>query len=453
MADRTRLAAAGFFLALTLAIVPALLPVRFAGAAVTPPAEAIRPLVQLRGGSLAAPAESQPELLPEGVLQAAIAQTAPSSHSVAPGETLWKISSDAGITVETLASANHLLLGATLHPGQVLMIPSFDPAVARAPQGTHEVAAGETLWGISRASGVPVEALAAANHLPLEGVLHLGQRLVMPAPDRTAPWFFTPPARNGDHALFRRLGVQARPVFPSVAVEARLLEQPSEGLITSRFGWRTHPIFGTREFHTGLDIANHIGTPIRAAESGVVRFVGWMGGYGRLIVVAHANGLETSYSHLSSMLVALGQKVVRGDILGRMGNTGWSTGPHLLFEVRRNGVPIDPIPFLRERGGLLAQAADPVPSPVRQAAGPSVRPAGPPPPKSAAVSSKPAAASSKPAEVSPKPEAVSPPAGSTGPARPDEPAAAPPLSKEHRVVTDVVTETRPAPPATPSAPH
>src|SRR5262249_59598912 len=130
-----------------------------------------------------------------------------------------------------------------------------------------------------------------------------------------------------------------------------------------------------REFHTGLDIANRIGTPIRAAESGMVRFVGWMGGYGRLIVVAHANGFETSYSHLSSMLVALGQRVMRGDLLGRMGNSGWSTGPHLFFEVRRNGVPLDPLPFLGGQRGLLVHAADPDAATVRPAVRPSLPPA------------------------------------------------------------------------------
>ena len=439
MADRTRLAAAGFFLALTLAAVPALLPVRYAGAAITPHAETVRPLVELRGGSLAAPPESEQEWPPEGVWQVALSELAPRSHGVAPGETLWKISSDAGITVEALAAANHLLLGGTLHPGQVLTIPPSDPATARAPQATHDVAAGETLWRISRASGVRVEALAAANHLQLDGVLRLGQRLVLPAPDRAAAWL-SAPARNSDHILFRRPGVQDRPAPPPVYVEARLLEQPSEGLITSGFGWRIHPIFGTREFHTGLDIANHIGTPIRAAESGIVRFVGWMGGYGRLIVVAHGNGLETSYSHLSSMLVAIGQRVVRGDLLGRMGNTGWSTGPHLLFEVRRHGVPIDPMQFLRERGESLAWAANST-STVRRATGPSARPTAP-------SSSKPAAASSKPAAVSPKP---APAAGSTAPGSADDPAAAP--NEEHRVAgTDVVTDASPAPPSVLPAP-
>jgi murein DD-endopeptidase MepM/ murein hydrolase activator NlpD len=406
MADRTRLAAAGLFLALALAAVPALLPVRLAGVGIIHRAEAVRPLVHLRRGPLTAPLASQPELVPEGVLQVAISQVAPRSHTVAPGETLWRISSDTGISVQALAAANHLTLGTTLHPGQVLTVPPLDPASPQPPQLTHEVEAGETLWGISRASGVRVEALAAGNHLSLDAVLHPGQTLVIPAQEDAGPSLSIALARTR-HRVPAGTGAQVASAFRSLAADVRSLAQPTEGLITSRFGWRTHPIFGTREFHTGLDIANRIGTPIRAAESGVVRFVGWMSGYGRLIIVAHANGLETSYSHLSSMLVALGQRVVRGDVLGHMGNTGWSTGSHLLFEVRRNGVPLDPIPFLQGRSGTLVQAADLEVATAR----PTHRPAVPP-------STKPAPASGGP-------------------------AAAPPSSTEHPVVTELVTQTLP----------
>ncbi|TMJ09604.1 MAG: M23 family metallopeptidase, partial [Bacillati bacterium ANGP1] len=127
--------------------------------------------------------------------------------------------------------------------------------------------------------------------------------------------------------------------------------RPSEGRITSRFGWRIHPIFGTREFHTGIDIANRSGTPVLAVEDGIVRFAGWKGGYGRLIIVAHPNGLETGYAHLSAILVTVGQQVAKGQVVGRMGTTGWSTGPHLFFEVRRNGIALDPTFFLEGATG------------------------------------------------------------------------------------------------------
>jgi len=119
------------------------------------------------------------------------------------------------------------------------------------------------------------------------------------------------------------------------------------GIVTSRFGWRIHPIFGGREFHTGMDIATRWGSPVIAARGGVVRFVGWKSGYGRIVIVDHGDGMETAYSHLSAAVVNPGQRVEQGQAIGRIGSTGWSTGPHLLFEVRRNGVAVDPARYLR----------------------------------------------------------------------------------------------------------
>lgn len=124
------------------------------------------------------------------------------------------------------------------------------------------------------------------------------------------------------------------------------LAWPSRGAVTSPFGWRTHPIFGTREFHTGLDIAGQLGAPVVAAYPGIVRFVGWKSGYGQLVIVDHGGGLETAYSHLSAWTVQSGIRVAQGQEIGRIGSTGWSTGPHLLFEVFENGVPQDPTGYL-----------------------------------------------------------------------------------------------------------
>jgi murein DD-endopeptidase MepM/ murein hydrolase activator NlpD len=119
---------------------------------------------------------------------------------------------------------------------------------------------------------------------------------------------------------------------------------PLRGAFTSRFGLRTHPLFGRRHFHTGVDIAAPRGTPVRAAMEGTVLFAGWYGGYGKLVVLDHGNGLSTLYGHLSAILVGAGTRVNRGDIIGRVGSTGYSTGPHLHYEVRQNGRPIDPLP-------------------------------------------------------------------------------------------------------------
>ncbi len=122
-----------------------------------------------------------------------------------------------------------------------------------------------------------------------------------------------------------------------------LLVWPVSGRISSGYGWRIHPIFGTREFHTGIDIAAPWGTPIEAAADGTVLFTGWMRGYGMLVILDHGNGLSTTYSHLSSYSVHVGQRVKRGQVIARIGSTGWSTGPHLFFEVRENGRPVNPL--------------------------------------------------------------------------------------------------------------
>ncbi len=121
---------------------------------------------------------------------------------------------------------------------------------------------------------------------------------------------------------------------------------PLVGRLSSGFGPRVHPIFGTRRMHTGLDIGATPGEPIYAAKAGVVIFAGWRGGYGNAVVVDHGDGFSTLYAHQSQIGVSAGQQVVMGDVVGYVGSTGWSTGPHLHFELRLNGSPIDPLPYL-----------------------------------------------------------------------------------------------------------
>jgi murein DD-endopeptidase MepM/ murein hydrolase activator NlpD len=122
---------------------------------------------------------------------------------------------------------------------------------------------------------------------------------------------------------------------------------PAVGPITSPFGWRIHPIFGTRELHTGIDIGAPDGSTVSAAAAGTVEFAGTMTGYGNVLVIDHGGGLATLYGHLSFYSVAVGQVVARGEPIGNVGCTGYCTGPHLHFEVRLSGTPVDPMPFLQ----------------------------------------------------------------------------------------------------------
>lgn len=124
------------------------------------------------------------------------------------------------------------------------------------------------------------------------------------------------------------------------------LSWPIYGEITSPFGWRVHPIWGTQIFHAGIDIACDYGDPIRAADGGVVIYAGWMGGYGNAVMIDHGGGLVTLYGHNTSLNVSEGESVSKGQVIAQAGSTGDSTGPHCHFEVRVHGEVTQPLDYL-----------------------------------------------------------------------------------------------------------
>lgn len=121
---------------------------------------------------------------------------------------------------------------------------------------------------------------------------------------------------------------------------------PTNGWISSRYGYRISPFTGRRVFHEGLDVASRVGAPIRATAAGTVIFSGRKNGYGKVVIINHGFGYMTKYAHNSNNLVSVGQKVMKGDRIAQVGNSGRSTGPHVHYEVLVNGVPVNPLKFI-----------------------------------------------------------------------------------------------------------
>ena len=122
-----------------------------------------------------------------------------------------------------------------------------------------------------------------------------------------------------------------------------------EWCLNAPFGWRDSPLSGTLEFHSGADLSGKEGTPIHAAFSGQVTEAGFHESYGNYLILDHANGFTTLYAHCSRLLVRMGDRVKKGQLIGKIGATGAATGPHLHFELRLNGVCLDPLPALEQR--------------------------------------------------------------------------------------------------------
>ncbi len=283
-------------------------------------------------------------------LAAADAMTVPLTSNeafivVQAGQTLWAIAEQHKVTVEALQAANDVSQAPLLAIGQRLVIPGHAEAAvlpfpSSAPPAPGAIAShpghpisrvvgdGETLWDIAQAYGVSVDAIVEANALPNGNLIFPGERLVIPI-----------------HTVGVSGGIVPRPRRPSVSL-ASVFVWPARGRVTSGFGFRRHPVFGTQEMHTGIDIGAPLGTPVVSARAGTVIAADWEGGYGKLVRVDHGDGLTTSYSHLSQIAVRVGQRLYPGDLIGYVGNTGFSTGPHLLFEIRVHGRPLDPLKYL-----------------------------------------------------------------------------------------------------------
>lgn len=293
----------------------------FGGTAVAPPEPDFTAVVA--GGS----AISQPILFP-GARWGSSARTREVDYTVEPGDSLSAIAYQFGISVSTVMWANSLSLNSIIRPGDVLKIPPTDGVI-------HVVKKGETLKKIAARYQAKVETVIAFNHLADDGSdLRSGERLMIPGGVQPPPRVIVPPG--------------ARPAATRLAVPARSRATPSlAGFIWPSAATIITQYYGLR--HRALDIAGPRQTPIYAAKAGVVEKsqCGWNWGYGCMVVVDHGNSVKTLYAHNSRLLVAVGEEVVRGQVIALIGRTGRTTGPHVHFELIQNGARINPLGYIR----------------------------------------------------------------------------------------------------------
>ncbi len=229
------------------------------------------------------------------------------THVVRPGESLWTIASKHNINIDTLIGANDINDMNQIMPGDELTILPVRGIMYR-------IGPGDSFSDLISKYDLDKETVMQANNIRNPERLSQGENIILPG---------------------------AKPEFGYQDRLNQMFVRPVEGRISSPFGprWGRH--------HDGKDYAVPIGTPVKAAGGGRVVYVGWSSGYGNTVIIEHQQGMRTLYAHLNSFNVSSGQRVNRGQVIARSGNTGRSTGPHLHFEVRVNGRPVDPTGYLR----------------------------------------------------------------------------------------------------------
>ncbi|MBP7901748.1 MAG: M23 family metallopeptidase [Spirochaetes bacterium] len=233
-------------------------------------------------------------------------------YTIKQKDDFFTIVSSAGTDLDTVVSVN-MLKGTKENTGKNIYIPNMRGVI-------HHVRDGESIDSISSFHGVPKQYILKVNKI-----------ITLSKSD-----LFIPMGKisSSDRQKFLNAGFTS----PIASKKTRL---------TSSFGSRKDPFTGEHDFHEGIDLACSLGTPVRTARDGIIIVSGNEGGYGNLVVVRHSNGYETYYGHLSKFLVKEGQKVKKGDIVALSGNTGRTTGPHLHYEIRKNGKAINPKYFAK----------------------------------------------------------------------------------------------------------
>ena len=238
------------------------------------------------------------------------------SYTVKKGDSVSKIAASFSLSMDAIIASNGISNARILREGEKLRVPNMDGI-------PYTVRKGDSLSGISRSMGVPLEAILDANDIQSDAI-NAGLTL------------FIPGARMNREDLKLALG--------------ELFIYPVKGAkLTSPYGWRNDPFSGVRRHHAALDLSAPQGTPVTAAMDGKVLALGYNGTYGNYIILSHSGEYQTMYAHLHTTTVAKGDNVVQGRQIGTVGNTGYSTGPHLHFAIFKNSRPVNPLDYLNSR--------------------------------------------------------------------------------------------------------
>lgn len=242
-------------------------------------------------------------------------------YVVQPGDTIGIIADNFSLTVSTILTENNLNYSSVIRPGQKLTILQTSGI-------SYKIKKGDTLASIAKKYNGDVGEIIAINKLASENDISIDQKITIPGgklPPVPKPVYASPVYTGGIPAPSTNYGT-GKMAWPT-----------SWRVITQYFSWK----------HTGLDIDGDYNSPIYAAEDGYIERVGWGTGYGNMVVINHGNGVKTLYAHLSKFYIVKGQTVSRGQTIGMMGTTGWSTGTHLHFEVQINGVKKNPLGYIK----------------------------------------------------------------------------------------------------------
>lgn len=250
------------------------------------------------------------------------------AYVIAAGDSLWSVANSQNLEIDTLYGCNDLKNPDLLRPGVTLRIPDQDGVF-------YKVAKGDTLDKIAKSYGIPAERIRKGNAPEATETLIAGKEIFLPGARPEAS-----DNSSGGRGSSRNSSAPAKSY-------TRSYRWPVVGKINSPFGWRRHPVTRRRDFHTGVDIKSPRGRSIKASKAGRVEYSGWMGGYGRVVVIRHGDGYSTLYAHCNSVAVRKGQSISQGQTIATVGTSGRTTGPHLHFEIRKGKSPVNPLKLLR----------------------------------------------------------------------------------------------------------